>query len=36
MQERTRLLNGKLFVRSQVGRGTRLVVEVADIQGMRG
>jgi signal transduction histidine kinase len=31
MQERTRLLNGKLLVRSGLGRGTTVVVEVADI-----
>ncbi|MBA7688803.1 hypothetical protein ES703_97292 [subsurface metagenome] len=31
MQERTRLLNGKLLVRSWVARGTTVVVEVADI-----
>jgi signal transduction histidine kinase len=36
MQERTRLLGGKLLVRSWVGRGTTVVVEVADIQGMKG
>ncbi|GAI76098.1 unnamed protein product, partial [marine sediment metagenome] len=36
MQERTRLLSGKLLVRSWVGRGTTVVVEVADIQGMKG
>ncbi|GAH81597.1 unnamed protein product, partial [marine sediment metagenome] len=31
MQERTRLLNGKLLVKSGLGRGTTVVVEVADI-----
>ena len=31
MQERTRLLGGKLLVRSWVGRGTTVVVEVANI-----
>ncbi|MBA7501373.1 Signal transduction histidine-protein kinase/phosphatase DegS [subsurface metagenome] len=31
LQERTRLLNGKLLVRSGLGRGTTVVVEVADI-----
>ena len=36
MQERTRLLGGKLLVRSWVGRGTTVVVEVANIQGMKG
>jgi len=36
IQERTRLLRGKLLVRSWVGRGTMVVVEVADIQGMKG
>ena len=35
MQERTRLLNGKLLVRSWVGRGTTVIVEVADIQEMK-
>jgi len=36
MQERARLLGGKLLVRSGLGRGTTVVVEVADIQGMKG
>jgi len=36
MQERTRLLGGKLLVKSWAGRGTTVVVEVADIQGMKG
>ncbi len=36
MQERTRLLGGKLLVRSWAGRGTTVVVEVANIQGMKG
>ena len=36
IQERTHLLNGKLFVRTRIGRGTTVVVEVADIQGMKG
>ena len=36
MQERIRLLDGKLSVKSRVGRGTTLVVEVADRQGMKG
>ncbi|MFC1983924.1 PAS domain S-box protein [Chloroflexota bacterium] len=31
IQERTRLLNGKLLVKSRVGRGTTVVVEVANI-----
>jgi len=33
MQERARLLNGKFLVKSHIGRGTIIVVEVADIQG---
>ena len=36
MQERIRLLGGKLLVRSWVGRGTTVVVEMADVQGMKG
>ena len=36
MQERARLLNGKLLVKSRAGRGTTVVVDVADIQGMKG
>jgi len=36
IQERTRLLNGKLFVRSRLGRGTTVVVQAADTQGMKG
>ncbi|MBA7653299.1 hypothetical protein ES703_61147 [subsurface metagenome] len=36
MQERTRLLGGKLLVRSWAGRGTTVVVEVANMQGMKG
>jgi len=36
IQERTRLLGGKLLVKSRVGRGTTVVVEVANIQGMKG
>jgi len=35
IQERTRLLNGKLFVRSRIGRGTTVVVQAADIQGIK-
>jgi two-component system sensor histidine kinase DegS len=35
MQERTRLLGGKLLVKSRVGRGTTIIVEIADIQGMK-
>jgi len=35
IQERTRLLNGKLFVRSRIGRGTTVVVQAANIQGMK-
>jgi len=31
IQERARLLNGKLLVRSGLGRGTTVVVEVANI-----
>jgi len=31
MQERTRLLGGKFSVKSRVGRGTTVVVEVADV-----
>ncbi|GAI70595.1 unnamed protein product [marine sediment metagenome] len=31
IQERTRLLDGKLSVRSWVGRGTTVVVEAADM-----
>ena len=32
MQERTRLLNGTFSVKSQVGRGTTLLIEAADLE----